>query len=279
VPRSTFYRRRRSAAAPRAAAKRGPRTGYTDQELTGEIAQSIVGPPFHGEGHRKVWARLRLAGVRTSKRRVLRLMREHGFLAPGRQPQPVKSKRHDGTILAERPNKMWGIDATAGFTAQDGQVAIFAMVDHYSAYCLGIHAAKRGTRFEALEPVRQAVQERLGGFGEAVAAGVRLRHDHGSQCMSADFQAELRFLEMESSPAFLRGPESNGYLEIYNRRFLDECLNANGFLHIGDAKQKIEQCWMEYIEERPHSSLAYNTPREYAEACSDKGSRMAEEIV
>jgi putative transposase len=50
-------------------------------------------------------------------------------------------------------------------------------------------------------------------------------------------------------------------------------------LHIGDAKQKIEQWRMEYIEERPHSSLAYNTPREYAEACSDKGSRMAEEIV
>jgi hypothetical protein len=106
MPRSTFYHRRRRAASPRAAAKRGPRTGYTDQELTGEIAQSIVGPPFHGEGHRKVWARLRLAGVRTSKRRVLRLIREHGLLAPGRQLPPVEPKRHDGTILTERPNQM-----------------------------------------------------------------------------------------------------------------------------------------------------------------------------
>jgi transposase InsO family protein len=119
-----------------------------------------------------------LAGKRCQA--SLRLMREHGLLAPGRQPQPVEPKRHDGTILAERPNQMWGIDATAGFTAHDGQVAIFAMVDHYSAYCLGIHAAKRGTRLEALEPVRQAVQEQLGGFGEAVAAGVTSRHDHGS---------------------------------------------------------------------------------------------------
>jgi transposase InsO family protein len=114
------------------------------------------------------------------------------LLAPGRQPQPVEPKRHDGTILAERPNQMWGIDATAGFTAQDGQVAIFAMVDHYSAYCLGIHAAKRGTRFEAPEPVQQAVKEQFGGFVEAVAAGVQLRHDHGSQFMSADLQAERR---------------------------------------------------------------------------------------
>jgi transposase InsO family protein len=62
----------------------------------------------------------------------------------------VEPKRHDGTILTERPNQTWGIDATAGFTAQDGQVAIFAMVDHYSAYCLGIHAAKRGTRLKPL---------------------------------------------------------------------------------------------------------------------------------
>jgi transposase InsO family protein len=108
-------------------------------------------------------------------------MREHGLLAPGRPRQPAEPKRHDGTILAERPNQMWGIDATAGLTAQDGQVAIFAMVDHHSAYCLGIHAAKRGTRLGALEPVRQAVKEQFGGFSEAVAAGVTSRHDHGSQ--------------------------------------------------------------------------------------------------
>jgi transposase InsO family protein len=229
VPRSTFYQRRRSAASPRAAAKRGPRTRYTDQELTGKIAQSIAGSPFHGEGHRKVWARLRLAGVRTSKRRVLRLMREHGLLAPARQLQPVEPKRHDGTILTEQPNQMWGIDATAGFTAQDGQVAIFAMVDHYSAHCLGIQAAERGTRLEALEPVRQAVREQFGGFVEAVAAGVRLRHDHGSQFMSADFQAELRFLGMESSPAFLREPEGNGCIERFFRTLKEQLLWVRHF--------------------------------------------------
>jgi putative transposase len=67
----------------------------------------------------------------------------------------------------------------------------------------------------------------------------------------------------------------NGYVESFNGRFRDECLNANCFLHIGDAKQKIEQWRMEYNEERSHSSLAYSTPREYAEACSDSGGRMA----
>ncbi len=79
---------------------------------------------------------------------------------------------------------MWGIDATAGFTLRDGQVPTFAMIDHHSACCLGIHVARRGTRFEALEPVRQAVREQFGGFSEGIAAGVKLRHDHGSQFMS-----------------------------------------------------------------------------------------------
>jgi len=126
-----------------------------------------------------------------------------------------KPKRHDGTILAERPNQMWGIDATVGFTVAEGRAAIFAMVDHTTAECLGIHVAKRGTRFEALEPVRQAVREQFGGFAEGVACGVRLRHDHGSQFRSDDFRNEVAFLGIASSPAFVREPEGNGCMERF----------------------------------------------------------------
>ncbi len=50
---------------------------------------------------------------------------------------------------------MWGIDATATVTFDDGQVTVFAAVDHCTAECVGIHAVKRATRFEALEPIRQ----------------------------------------------------------------------------------------------------------------------------
>lgn len=129
LPRSTFYHRRRRQASGRPPGRRGPKTRYTDEQLAGEIRRTIQESPFTGEGHRKVWARLRLAGVRTSKQRVLRLMRQHRWLAPERQPQPIEPKRHEGTILAEQPNQLWGIDATAGFTLRDGQVAIFAMID------------------------------------------------------------------------------------------------------------------------------------------------------
>ena len=70
---------------------------------------------------------------------------------------------------------------------QDGQVTVFAAIDHYSADCIGIHVVKRAHRFEALEPIRQAVREQFGSF----SAGVRLRHDDGSPYMSDYFEAEV----------------------------------------------------------------------------------------
>ncbi len=84
---------------------------------------------FHGEGHRKVWARLRHAGARTSRRRVLRLMREHDLLAPSRAGSP---RNHDGTIIPETVDTMWGTDLTTAFT-DEGQAAVFIAVDHCSA--------------------------------------------------------------------------------------------------------------------------------------------------
>jgi putative transposase len=76
-----------------------------DTALVEAIRATLSGNPFHGEGHRKIrghrkiWARLRMAGVRTSTRRVLRLMREHGLLAPSRAGSPRGPRNHDGTII------------------------------------------------------------------------------------------------------------------------------------------------------------------------------------
>jgi transposase InsO family protein len=266
LPRSTFYQRRRHGASPRLPARRGPKTHYTDEQLAGEIRRTIQTSPFHGEGHRKVWARLRLAGVRTSLRRVLRLMRQHELLAPQRQPQPVEPKRHEGTILAERPNQMWGIDATAGFTARDGQVPIFAMIDHCSACCLGIHVARRGTRFEALEPVRQAVREQFGGFSEGIALGVKLRHDHGSQFMSDDFQREIRFLGLESSPAFVREPEGNGCIERFFRTLKEQLLWVRHFETLEELAEALEEFRQRYNEQWLVERLHFQSPRQAHQA-------------
>ena len=205
---------------------------------------------------------MRVREVCTSMRRVLRLMRENDLLAPQRQPQPVEPKRHEGTILAERPNPMWGIDATVGITLAEGRVTIFAMVDHAMAECLGIHVAKRGSRFEALELVRRAVHVQFGGFAEGIACGVRLRHDHGSHFMSDDFQAEIAFLGIESSPAFVREPEGNGCIERFFSTLKEQLLWVRDFTTLEELAAALEEFRQRYNDHWLVERLRFQSPRQ-----------------
>jgi hypothetical protein len=108
VPRSTVYARRvRTSRPATAASKRGPKQTWTDAALTEQIRAVLTNSPFIGEGYRKAWARLRVAGVRTSTGRVLRLMREAGLLAPTRVGRRRGPRNHDGTITTERPDELW----------------------------------------------------------------------------------------------------------------------------------------------------------------------------
>ena len=100
---------------PREAQRRGPKV-LSDAELVTAIRQLLEEAVFSGEGYRKIWARLRHQGIRTSKDRVLHLLRENPLLSPARQPEPVRSNPHEGTIIVELPNQMWGTDATTTFT-------------------------------------------------------------------------------------------------------------------------------------------------------------------
>jgi len=161
-------------------------------------------------------------------------MRQHPLQAPQRQTQPVEPKRHEGMIVARRPNPMWGIDATAGFTVRDGQAPIFAMIDPCPACCLGIHVARRGTRFEALEPVRQANREQFGGFREGIALGLKPRQGHGSKFLSDDFQRETRFPGLESPLAFAGEREGKGCIERFFRTLKEQLSRAMGFDTLGE---------------------------------------------
>ena len=170
--------------------------------MTTLIREDLASSPWVGEGHRKVWARLRSKDVRTSLRRTLRLMREAELLAPHRNKRVLGPYVHDGSIIPDKPNVMWGTDATCTLTLEDGQVTVFAAIDHCTAECVGIHAAKPGTRFEALEPLHQGVKARFGAIGRDVTKSLKIRHDHGSQYTSDAFQDQ-----MESNPSFVRAPE------------------------------------------------------------------------
>lgn len=252
LARSTaYYLKARQAVPPDqrpVPKKRGPVGAATDEELVGHIRRVLAESPFHGEGYRKVWARLRHRGLRTSQERVRRLMREHHLQAPRRAGHPHGPKAHDGTITTEEPDTRWGTDMTTSVTTGEGLVHVFVAVDHCTCECVGLHAAKGGDRFEALEPLRQGVREHFGGFDRGIADGLSIRHDHGSAYMSDDFQRELRFLGMSSSPSFVREPEGNGCAERFIRTLKENLLWVWSFATVAELVEALREFKRTYNE-------------------------------
>jgi len=262
IPRSGFYAQRSRRPDPSSPGRRGPQGPCDEATLLEHIRTDLKESPWHGEGHRKVWARLRVKGIRTSKLRVRRLMREHGLLAPMRAGNAHGPKAHDGTITTQRPDEMWGTDMTTTLTLGEGPAAVFVAVDHATAECVGIHAAKSGNRFEALEPIRQGTRERFGAYTAQIATGLSVRHDHGSAYLSDVFQNELRFLGVASSPAFVREPEGNGCAERFIRTLKENLLWVRSFTTVEELrlallafKESYNQTWL--IERHGFKSPAH----------------------
>ena len=159
--RSALYARRARAHHHRLGAgptRRGPVPRQSDAQLLAVIRADLARSPFHGEGHRKVHARLRiLDGIRVARTRVLRVMRAHGLLSPHRGRQGA-AKTHDGRVITQAPNVMWGTDGVRVFTLDDGWGWIFAAVEHWNAECVGWHVCKVGSRFAALDPIAQGLE-------------------------------------------------------------------------------------------------------------------------
>jgi putative transposase len=83
------------------------------------------------------------------------------------------------------------------------------------------------------------VRRHSGGFAKEVARGLAVRHDHGSQYMARDFQKELRFLGVESSPAFVRAPEGNGCAERFIRTLKENLLWVRSFATVEELRRAL----------------------------------------
>ena len=244
VARSSVYALRAQQGGPvrsdrRQPGKRGPKTALSDEELLQEIRTVLKASPFLGEGHRKVKARLAAKGIRAGKNRVLRLMRVNGLLAPVRRGHPRGDRSHSGRIRTERPDELWGTDAARFWTKAEGWCWFFAAVDHCTSDVVGWHVAKKGDRWAALEPVRQGVRAHMGGFGKAIALGLGLRHDWGSQYRARQFQAEIKWLGIRSTPAYVGEPECNGVAERFIRTLKEECIYLHDFETLEEAREVI----------------------------------------
>jgi transposase InsO family protein len=210
VARSTVYATAGAPARLVLVRKRGPKPVVSDEVLMAAIRDVLAVTPFHGEGYRKVRARLAHRGLAVSGKRVLRLMRQHQLLAPRRLGPPNGDPSHAGTIVTSRPNQMWGTDATRFYTEQEGWCWFFGAIDHYSADIVGWHVAKIGDRWAALEPLREGMRELFGGARKDAARGLQIRCDWGPQYIADAWIAEVKWLGMTITPSYVGEPQCNG---------------------------------------------------------------------
>jgi putative transposase len=125
---------------------------------------------------------------------------------------------------------------------------------------LGGRRWEPGARFEALEPLRQGVRTAFGGFAGGIAGGLQLRHDHGSQFVADDYQRELAFLGIESSPAFVREPEGNGCVERFIRTLKENLLWVRRFDTIEELRVALHRFQEIYNQTWIVERHGYQTP-------------------
>lgn len=245
----------------------GPKPVTSDAELLLAIQEDLSTTRFHSEGHKKIRARLRRKGIRVGRKRYLRVMKANGLLAPNRPKSNGSSRKHDGTIRTEQPNKMWGTDGKQFWTRQDGLSWFFGVIDHCNDEILGWHASVIGNRFAAMEPVHQAVMKEFGSLDKGIVqnTGLSLRRDHGTQYESKDFRKEMTFLGLEQSPAFVHSPQCNGIIERFNRTLQEQVFDIHNFETIDEARVAIGKFIDEYNRFWLIERLGYQSPIEFKE--------------
>lgn len=224
-------------------------------------------------GYRTVWARLRFGepAAHVGQQRGLRLLRRHHLRAPIRSGHPQAPRAHDGHIVTDAPNVMWGTDGTRCFTEPDGWWWRFTAVDHHTGEIVGHYVTTCGDRFAALEPVTQGVRRCVGAVGADVARGLAVRNDHGPQYTARDFRAGLTFLGITPSPAFVRQPAGNGVAERAFRTIKEQCLDLHRFQTVAESRQVIGDFVTRYHEHWLVAKLGSQPPTAARQAWEGRG--------
>ena len=279
VPRSSFYAAqaaaRQSAVPASSPARRGPNPGTTDEALLAAIKRDLETSPWTGEGHRKVWARLRMRdSIRVSRKRLLRVMRENTLLSPHRARRRGEDS-HDRQIITDAPNVMWAIDATQVTTVEHGKVWIFGVAEHWNAEFVGWHVSKRGTRIEAIQALSMAIRQQFGHLSAGAARGLALRHDHGSNFMAEHFQKQVRFWGISPSYAFVGEPETNGVIERLFRTLKEQIVHGRVFQTIEEVRDTVRDFVARYNAEWLIEKKGFRSPLDARPAQVDMNLRRA----
>jgi putative transposase len=204
----------------------------------------LLRPEFPGVNHKRIWRLYSAAKLAVRKRKKVR--------RPPAERVPLQ--------LARTVNEVWSMDFVSDSLANGRRLKCLTVADDFSHECVDI-TVDYGISGEYVTRLldRAAV---FRGYPAAV------RTDNGPEFTSRAFIAwaiehHVRHLLIEPGK-----PMQNGYIESFNGKFRDECLNEHWFTDLQDARDKIEAWRVDYNRVRPHSSLGNLTPKEFAAAAS-----------
>lgn len=207
-------------------------------------------------GYRRLGVLLERRGQRVNHKRLYRIYREE-HLAVRRLRRKRLVRPPAPVAVLVKANQEWSMDFVMDGLATGRVLRMLTVVDGYTRECLAIEVDSCLSSRRVTRVLEWIIEQR--GAPEAI------RCDNGPEFTSRHFLAwceERRIGLIHIQPG---RPMQNGWVESFNGRFRDECLNANWFTTMADARQKIEQWREEYNYERPHSSLGYRTPTEFAD--------------
>ena len=206
-------------------------------------------------GYRRITALLPREGWRVNHKRVERIWRREGLKVPKKQPRRGRLWLNDGSCLRLRPgwpNHVWSYDFVADRTSDGRPLKMLTVVDEYTRECLAIDVERRADAMSVLE--------RLAALFLEQGAPDYLRSDNGSEFTARMVRNWLERVGVKTLFIEPGSPWENGYVESFNGKFRDECLNGETFDTVAEAKVLIERWRREYNQVRPHSALGYRPP-------------------
>jgi putative transposase len=244
ITRQAIYR----TPKPRSAPQRRP----PSDEIERAIVETAVENPT--DGYRMVWALTRRKlGIAVNRKRVLRVMREHRLIQRRRcEPR----RRRPGFFRVERPGQLWHLDMTSIWVAEHGWVYLNAIIDCCTREIVGWELSVRCRANEAIAVIQRAVAE------QAVAPGtLTLGTDNGSAFTARATRTVLSGLGVRHRRGGYRDPESQAFIESWFSKLKERCVWRHEFETLDQAREVIA-AHIDRYHHRPHSSLAYRTPRE-----------------
>ncbi len=206
-------------------------------------------------GYRRLHVLLRRDGEQVNHKRVWLVYREAGLCVKRRKRKRlVRAGVKPAIPIAA--NQEWALDFAADVLATGRTVRVLGVVDTFTRECLALEADTSFASRRVTRVFEQTIRER--GRPQSI------RCDNGPELTSRHFLAwciEWRILLVHIQPG---RPMQNGHIESFNGKLRDECLNVSLFRNLFDARHKIAAWRREYNQFRPHSSLAYRTPAEFA---------------